>query len=584
MTENKKFPVYEKQIDALIKKNKLDGDTHLLRMLYGKYFKSRTKDDQYKWSRGKLSNFLKMKKGEREFTPEFKLAISEYAGMPFSAFECLGEDSDVKPDDFCPKGIRYAAYKDDIKLYQRLLDETDADESPVIYNYDEYTKTIVDYVVEYGAENGLRFLIENGIIYLDDYGLGSFNLYRAKKRSADVWNMICKIDDTELFYKVFEERAEISIDLSAHHFLQDDDRERFLDALLNTKEIYENLLSPKTVTHLYGTEVELRCMSTLLLALFERAIEKGDKENINKILDKYSEFIEQEVKNATSKIDKTKINDFYCYDDRYKNRIIYMNDDPLIICWEIPPEVSASEEIQKRISMLSAESIIKMLQQKKLSEMVKGEIRYDIGNGILYICCDKDIRIEMLECMTSNNFTGVPRYYGEESGVHKIEMLEPYRDIVWCELKDIIAILSEIHRISEAALGEGRVYLHGRSMKKDLCKRRRFGKPVLGGWENCKIGDPIEDIVTAVLEFTSVCCDNNYRNNKESLESIKAALSDYYKRETVENFGDKLIDEIDSRLKTASKKERGSLSEFEQLYLAKAFAEMYREELNNSIM
>jgi hypothetical protein len=312
------------------------------------------------------------------------------------------------------------------------------------------------------------------------------------------------------------------------------------------------------------------------------AIKKEDMELAEKILAEYENFIEEELKRVSQEMDRKSGDDFCINVSNPDMHHICLDKQTLLIVWAFSDNKDMPEKLQARIQALTPHSLIDRLNQKDISQMTEGEVRYDREQNICYQKRSKDEGIEALEFMTAEKFNGVPQYYGEEYGVQKIELFWPHRHLNarGDKLKEIIALLNNIHRLSQKKLGKSRVYLHGEKIASNL--HRRGEELVLAEWRNCKIGNPIEDIVTAVLELSTICeCEDR---DESALQNIIDALSVYDDRHVIENFGDKLIAEIDRRLPQTDQKRRSRFSAYEQLYFARCFADMHRAVLNNIVL
>ena len=173
---------YEKIFEQLYKEKNISGNSELLRKMYTSYYKGKpgVNNDRQGWVSSQAPDLSKKIKGIRSFTDDDKKAIERALDM--SWVDIVEPKPEKKKNtDFKLCGIRYAAYKDEERYYQDLAYGYDVDEynSPLA-NYDEYGKTIVDYVIEYRSETGLRFLINNGYIDVKRIDL-NFAEYTARK-------------------------------------------------------------------------------------------------------------------------------------------------------------------------------------------------------------------------------------------------------------------------------------------------------------------------------------------------------------------------------------------------------------------
>ena len=122
--------------------------------------------------RNEKSNFSKMLQGQRPLKYEFIIPLEMIFGVPLA--RVLNEDSYKLPveKNSIPfdKGFRYYAYIDDYDLYIKEFDnKVDKMGKPIICNMDEFGKSFLEYIVEYGARNGVRYLYDVYGIRINGY-------------------------------------------------------------------------------------------------------------------------------------------------------------------------------------------------------------------------------------------------------------------------------------------------------------------------------------------------------------------------------------------------------------------------------
>ena len=167
----------------------------------------------YAFAEREKSNFSKMLKGERPLKYEFIIPLEKIFGV--SLARLLDENSfklTVEKDNVpFIKGFRYYAYMDDVKLYKEKFDLLLAkDGSPIISQTDEFGKTFLDYVVEYRAKNGVRYLH-------DEYGIKlkwHDNYFDFNKSKGVTWinfdnaiefaRLVASMDDPNLFNDIYD--------------------------------------------------------------------------------------------------------------------------------------------------------------------------------------------------------------------------------------------------------------------------------------------------------------------------------------------------------------------------------------------
>ena len=167
----------------------------------------------YAFAEREKSNFSKMLKGERPLKYEFIIPLEKVFGV--SLARLLDENSFKLPveKDNVPfnKGFRYYAYIDDAKLYKEEFDLLlTKDGKSIISETDEFGKTFLDYVVEYRAVNGVRYLHDEYGIKLKWY----YNNFDLNKNKGVTWinfdnavefaRLVASMDDPDLFNDIYD--------------------------------------------------------------------------------------------------------------------------------------------------------------------------------------------------------------------------------------------------------------------------------------------------------------------------------------------------------------------------------------------
>lgn len=607
MKEKKEFFNYEKQLELLINrilKPQLDisSEKELLMVLYRRHFKHTTEQSPLDWYEKVKPNFSKWKSGDgRTFPPDWIVAIEEVAGMSLYEIQQLTDGDTPDKPKLRPHGIRYAAYADDVKEYEALCDEYDLEEQrPVILNCDEYGKNIVHYTVEYNSLAGLRYLIEHNIIEYLGYREISNKIYNTEQALTGVWELLCRIDDAELFAKIIsrfieEIRKRDADSINTTHFLpyagtetDKKENEAMLCALMGTRNIFESLLVPIEWTDDRGDdERSSRCMHPLLRELLFYSLEEDISDIYERILEVYERFIGEEIKRTRELLK-----------DRYERRFVISSNEnvirdlksntPLIYFWDFSYHCTYPEHLKSRLDAISWENITNSLEDKDLSTMKDGERRTDSENGILYLKCEETEGIEILKYMTSRGAFCLPEYLGEEQGAHKIEFVyhpayeyrqtDPRRRREYPNVELIFRLFGEFHSLAQERLGEGSVYAYGSGIGNAIFRRsydvtRRGSVYVLAEWDRLRVGSAIEELTELLLEFTDIA-DIGTRNNDLLLYRIKNYIAEYGNSALTKRLGDSLLTEFERRLS------RVSGNEFEKIHYAIGFVLMYRDSLN----
>lgn len=580
----------EKQFDMLYRECGIDGDTQFLKKLYNSYIKNGIDKNVYEWiDGGAKSNFSNYKKGKKGFPENYVLAIELYTGRSLADILGLTDRDDEERPEFIPRGIRYAAYMDREELYSELAEERNEYEGDrVLLCCDDYGKNIFDYIIEYNAHVGVRYLVENMALgFRNRYIQCGVHGYNSSDTVAGIWRILLEMDDPELFRKatkdavcrMYDTYTMKSSDIVLDVIRDDSARSTMIEQLVGAKKVYESLFHPETVKY---EEREMRMMNPMLKTVFEHYL-NSDERICNEILDAYEKNLYLEIESLKSTLSKKEkhalgfVADTLCYG---------INDEPLMIIWELDEKRSAIDSVNSRLMALSRESILGQISDKTIEDMLDGEFKIDFENRIYYEKCARNTALEMLEQMSKHKVCGVPEYYGENHGVYSYEYPVTRKGGVGYSvniLERVLEIFAEIQKASRDTLGEGRTYLHGSGIKSSLYLQSSESyatRLLVADWSKCTVGDAISDILTAIMELTDITSSRE-RSNSSILEAIIGGVSRFSDKCITDSFGDKLYREIEDRLAVASKEKHGALSEFEELYEVKCFVDMYRDELNS---
>lgn len=171
------------------------------------------RQEAYEFAEKEKSNFSKMLKGERPLKYDFIIPLEKIFGIPLARL--LNEEAYKLPveKENVPfnKGFRYYAYLDDAQLYKDEFDVLLANDGKSILNQtDEFGKTFLDYVVEYHAVNGVRYLH-------DEYGIKlkwADNHFEFRKDKGITWihfenciefaRLVASMNNVELFNDIYD--------------------------------------------------------------------------------------------------------------------------------------------------------------------------------------------------------------------------------------------------------------------------------------------------------------------------------------------------------------------------------------------
>ena len=190
----------------------------------------------------------------------------------------------------------------------------------------------------------------------------------------------------------------------------------------------------------------------------------------------------------------------------------------------------------------------------------------------------------MLRYMGSKGFSKVPEFYETKDGVDRFGYIQgetfKYKQGRTDEkLNSLICFLKEFHGICEQKLGKGQVYLHGKYDNEDIIYDGENVKAVIN-WDNCYIGNPYEDLVEIIFEWTDI--SSYIRRNDRVLRSIREILKIYRGDETSESdFAQIMKGCIEKKLERIDKSANNYSGWYETIKHAETFVDLYESELNN---
>lgn len=200
----------------------------------------------YETAKKEKSNFSKMVSGERPFKADYIAPLERILNTSLKYIVYGGEEEN---NDFPLKGIRYAAYKNDIIYFKELENEKNNIDQPVIASNDEFGKSILDYIVQYHSFNGLKYLIDKEYLKLSWNGrlldVGSNSRIVWSVTAMDVFDMILKNDDAVIFEKFSDPWSRINAYGFSFGLLTSDVT---LEKIYKSNNIFDSLLNKREMT------------------------------------------------------------------------------------------------------------------------------------------------------------------------------------------------------------------------------------------------------------------------------------------------------------------------------------------------
>lgn len=211
-------------------------------------------NEAYIFAEKEKANFSKMLKGQRPLKYEFIVPLEKIFGVSLArlleenAYKLPVEKENVPFN----KGFRYYAYLDNPDLYKNEFNKLLAkDGKSILNNTDEFGKTFLDYLVEYQAVNGVRYLH-------DEYGISLkwyYNHFDFKKEKGIIWcnfenaigfaRLVASMNDSELFNDIYDS---YNMFFTNGHYGGTDSvfySPDYLEILLDNKIIFDSLFEIK---------------------------------------------------------------------------------------------------------------------------------------------------------------------------------------------------------------------------------------------------------------------------------------------------------------------------------------------------
>ena len=568
-------------VDALLKNRGWEKDIAILHEMANHL--DRGGKSPLDWADSRKGHFSEMINGKRAFPVEWVIAFEKATRTAFAdMLQPSGPPIKMEKLDFQPRGLRYVAYKDTIELYEKLMTEVDKYDDAVVFNQDEYFKSLLDYVLENDAKNGFRFLIENNfpgerrsMIYFDiQWGRWEGRFLRFEHLNEGLWKMLMEQDDVELFKRATR------YDTWKRFLKWDEDKEEtYLVPLLSTEKIKDFILTSFIEQETSG-EKKLNVFLPLVICY---AVRKKDVALIQTALEQYEDMIHEQINSIFPQPTEEEI--------RFANivnRSEIVLQGGIVIFADFDMLIGDIEgngkwgEFKQRLKALSGGAILEKMRRKDAKDIKIGERFPDQLRGYESVRVEPDqptTEIKMLQDMEKCGFRGVPNIYphSEVKGVFEIELPRGHWND-YCrqsneKLALAIRILSGIHKISAQTLEKGQAYLHGPFHPSEI------GEDKIWNWKNCHIGDAFEDLAEALISLTDLCSTERGRHDaKATMKAISDAFLEYEIAENVKDLGDRFCAWLDKRLQECE--EQGNYDEHRRLSLARSFAAMHRKALN----
>lgn len=265
METKRKETALKKNVDHYMKLKGIEGYTHLLRNIANELgIKGQA---TYDFAKKEKSNFSKMLNEDRPLKYDFIVPLEKILGVSLArlldedAYKLPVEKENVPYD----KGYKYYAYLDNPDLYDKefslLWPKKDG---TMLKDFDEFGKTFLDYVVEYGSVNGVRYLHDTYGMKLkwwhNHFDIKSVNGIQClqSEHGIELARLVASMNDVELFNDIYDS---YNMFFSNGHYGSDSciycDGE-FLEIILDNEDIFNSLFDERDYE--YDCDYEIRPM------------------------------------------------------------------------------------------------------------------------------------------------------------------------------------------------------------------------------------------------------------------------------------------------------------------------------------
>lgn len=582
----------QQRIDELMKQNNIDTYITLLRKIFKCSVRDESKTD-VQWATNQKSNFTNMLKGKRHFTEEMILGLEHVLR---TSMDSIINDLPYK-ERYQPRGLEYTVACDDFSEYLKLDGETDDEAVNILRNTDEYNKSLLDYIIKYRSANGIRFLCEkhnfffnpmNNMFYVDS----SMPIICGNYDSApmEIAKLLAEKEETDLFIEIFDPFYETSRYVDTDRYLYN--KKEFVRTVLTSGKVLQKMLSSKEIPIKdanrglvsYGYDFDdVSFINPLLMLLLQEAVNQGNYTYIKQIVDFGRDFNKKQLQFIHERLSEKQLKNIRVDDIGYLSDGRTKIGNLLVYCEPIDPTLP--DRIKILLNDLTA--------QKEELELLP-EIDYDGGvhksfkivdnKYVLKKSSNNPVEYEMLRYMGSKGFSKVPEFYETKDGVDRFGYIQgetfKYKQGRTNEkLNSLIRFLKEFHSICEQKLGKGNAYLHGKYDNEDIVYDGENVKAVIN-WDNCYIGNPYEDLVEIIFEWTDI--SSYIRRNDRVLRSIREILKIYRGDEACESgFAQIMKDCMEKKLERIDKSANNYSGWYETIKHAETFVDLYESELNN---
>lgn len=578
ITEKIQMRLREK-IDKLMRNAKIDNYKDLLIKIYRQLgYKS-----VYDKAEREKGNFSKMLDGERELNSKYYVPIERIFDIRIA--DLLSDDSNVRPS-YRSRGLRYTAAANTCEAFANLAAERSEGNYSVIFNTDEYSKSIFDYIIEFRATNGIKYLVNEFALRYECLRMSFFssdnsNCFCYGENIDKIAEVLFEADDGATFTKLF-----YAYDMLTNYY--DDQRqiygkETFIKKILDSTDIFNKYFTKATyslskMNHgLQDNDHSGIFINPILNKLLDLAFDDPRK-YADKIIAILNYGIENNPKVIATAMecDESGNNTFAIKDNgsvelRYISCgcVIVVKDDYINtdITSEMKEKISRTKEINNRILVRETGDFLglKRLQRNKSGNVIKlhtvNSIEYEMYAKF------KDIDLPISRLLSTQDGVDEFAAYNGKNNLYKYTLNM---------IAEIARFLKKLH-IASANILNGKVYVHGNISGENLYFEGD-SLVCVANWDACHIGDVYEDLSGLILNFSGVA--DKFRNNADVFETIKYIFEIYgASQELAEKVIDYIKEYIGASVSKLNFNSEQDIKMYETLKWCEAFFDIYARQL-----
>lgn len=590
--ENKQMRLKEK-LTILMEENNIATKSDLLRRIYEE-LDEKDVDGTVKKQK---SNFSQMLEGNRTLNKEYYIPLEKIFDIRIA--ELLDDSKELKYQ-YVNKGIRWAAASDDVEEFRRLCNEDNPTfYQKVIKSKDEFGKDIIDYIIEFKAINGFKYLINNQKLKYST-AFGGYNLNFSNitnyfsvtiKKLLELSKMLLENGDIQTFNTFFN-TYQLLCDFGSfpNNVYLDKD---FLNGIIENEEIFNSMFSCKELTlneanHTKKMENEtFLYINPILNNLLNVCFEQNKRIEINKILEyglKMNKIVFDTIKEKVNskihdiKIEKTGevlVNNF-CY-----GSVIVITD-------VIDPKIFYNKTTKDLI-----EDIRTMNKSFKFSNTldyfseIEDEIITDSEGRIIKKHSGNECEYKIYKEFENDKTLPLPRYvdsYKDVDRFYKYEGTVVKNNLTDEQIIKIVEFLVKFKNLSKQKFN-GEVYAQG---KLDLCDFYFDDNGNLSqvvNFENAYVGDEYDDIILFLIKHSGIFnIIFNEIDRKRILEKIDLIINSYTNDEKEKILiVDKILPYINKKIENIDKTNKSNIYIYRKFSNAQSFICFFINDIKESL-